>query len=361
MVVERSPVTEGQVDAGPVECDQVPNGTPCGKPGGESHCVFDVCSRNVCGDGVRAGDETCDDGNERDHDGCDARCKIDIPSCGNGVVDPTEECDSEKRELCTIRCTKPRCGDGVVSPGEECDEGRPAGSASCSAMCKRPVASDASAADASGLEAGPQPEPDAGMDAGGADGGRDAAQDAAPDTGLDATAEAGTDAATDAGRDAAVEAGPGGEKCRACRDTSCRTYVDPDVFKGCLSAPDPDFGADATDPTFIQRCLDAVVCAQLNRCHLTSSKGASGCYCGSISGDACSQTGPAADAPCRGQWEAAARNPGEPAPTNSDVQARFSDFTYPAAWAFFLLECDVKNCSSEATGDCTQPGADNRP
>lgn len=44
------------------------------------------------------------------------------PYCGNGIVDPGEECDDGgikgdhggNSDACTDRCTIPRCGDGVV-------------------------------------------------------------------------------------------------------------------------------------------------------------------------------------------------------------------------------------------------------
>ena len=58
--------------------------------------------------------------------------------------------------------------------------------------------------------------------------------------------------------------------------------------------------------------------------------------------------GPGTDAPCRPQWEAAARST-----TVSDVFARAADPTYPAGWAFGLLECDTINCDDVAAGDCT--------
>jgi cysteine-rich repeat protein len=72
-------------------CDEAPNGTPCGEPGKGMHCLFDACVKNACGDGVKAGNEECDDGDELDGNGCSARCNLE--ECGNGVVDVGEECD----------------------------------------------------------------------------------------------------------------------------------------------------------------------------------------------------------------------------------------------------------------------------
>ncbi|MBI1818052.1 MAG: DUF4215 domain-containing protein [Deltaproteobacteria bacterium] len=75
-----------------------------------------------CGNGVRAGNEECDDGNRIDGDGCDANCTL--PRCGNGRVVPPEQCDdgnSNPADGCTNDCTV--CGDGIVSGSEQCDDG----------------------------------------------------------------------------------------------------------------------------------------------------------------------------------------------------------------------------------------------
>lgn len=57
----------------------------------------------ICGDGILDPDEQCDDGNLSGGDGCDGSCQLEN-SCGNGVVDPGEECD-----------------DGNLSGGDGCD------------------------------------------------------------------------------------------------------------------------------------------------------------------------------------------------------------------------------------------------
>jgi hypothetical protein len=61
-------------------------------------------------------------------------------ACGNGVVDPGEQCDSAAAfanntcDATTCQTIPVVCGNHLVQPGERCDDG-PAGSATCSATC----------------------------------------------------------------------------------------------------------------------------------------------------------------------------------------------------------------------------------
>ena len=142
-----SPITE--TDAGPqrvAECDGAPSGTVCGQPGKHMHCIFDACIKNACGDGVKAEQEECDDGNERAFDGCDARCKVEPdPGCGNGVLEAGEQCDDSNtsdEDQCTSRCTIPACGDGIKSLGEACDDGNLSDADSCDSRCRISTASE---------------------------------------------------------------------------------------------------------------------------------------------------------------------------------------------------------------------------
>jgi len=60
------------------------------------------------------------------------------PPCGNGIVDPTEDCDPSSpsgavclpNELC-VACTCTTCGNGTLDPGEECDLSSPSGALVC--------------------------------------------------------------------------------------------------------------------------------------------------------------------------------------------------------------------------------------
>ena len=85
----------------------------------------------VCGNGIKEGDEECDDG-EQNSDTEPNACREDctLPFCGDGVHDTeTEGCDNGDQnsdtepDACRLDCTLPDCGDGVQDDGEECDDG----------------------------------------------------------------------------------------------------------------------------------------------------------------------------------------------------------------------------------------------
>jgi cysteine-rich repeat protein len=61
----------------------LPEGSACGS----GHvCRAGVCSAPVCGDGVREGDEQCDDGNTTNFDGCDSSCRFEQHQRANAVT-----------------------------------------------------------------------------------------------------------------------------------------------------------------------------------------------------------------------------------------------------------------------------------
>ncbi len=96
----------------------------------------------VCGDGLVEGDESCDDGNLLDGDGCSALCAIELaPVCGDGLVEGSESCDDGNlldgdgcSALCAIELA-PVCGDGLVEGSESCDDGNLLDGDGCSALC----------------------------------------------------------------------------------------------------------------------------------------------------------------------------------------------------------------------------------
>jgi fibro-slime domain-containing protein len=75
------------------------------------------CKKTVCGDHLRQGSEPCDDGNSILGDGCNPFCEVE-PTCYNGP------CHSN-------------CGDGIklVTDSEACDDGNTRSGDGCSASC----------------------------------------------------------------------------------------------------------------------------------------------------------------------------------------------------------------------------------
>jgi cysteine-rich repeat protein len=69
------------------ECD---DGNQTNTDGCLNICVLATCGDNV----VQAGVEACDDGNQSNNDGCSAACQVEVMTCGNGVIDPGERCDT---------------------------------------------------------------------------------------------------------------------------------------------------------------------------------------------------------------------------------------------------------------------------
>jgi len=100
----------------------------------------------VCGNGIVEPGEECDDGNTNNDDSCRndcTKCPPPAPVCGNGIVESGEECDDGNQvdndgcsNSCKICPPAPVCGNGIVESGEECDDGNQVDSDSCSNSCK---------------------------------------------------------------------------------------------------------------------------------------------------------------------------------------------------------------------------------
>lgn len=126
------------------------NGTcSVGEVGGFS-CECDTgwsgvhCTDPDCGDGVVDPGEECDDGNDYDGDGCRACLRA---TCRDGVVwEGIEECDDgndNDNDGCLNDCTRAACGDGVVWGGhEDCDDGNGSDDDACLSDCTHAACGD---------------------------------------------------------------------------------------------------------------------------------------------------------------------------------------------------------------------------
>ncbi len=119
----------------------------------------------ACGDGNRTAGEACDDGNTDSGDGCSDACEVErgwacleppvdpenpddprpsncTDTCGDGLVQPSEECDdgadmlADEPNMCRTTCDLPRCGDSILDDGEECDNGEMGNSDSDANACR---------------------------------------------------------------------------------------------------------------------------------------------------------------------------------------------------------------------------------
>lgn len=106
-------------------------GTDAGQPCEGAECLGEVPPG--CGDGVLSPEEACDDGNDVDDDAC-VRCTV--AQCGDGVVfTGAEQCDdanTEDGDGCSATCQFEDCGDGEVQPIEQCEG---AGASTCDTSC----------------------------------------------------------------------------------------------------------------------------------------------------------------------------------------------------------------------------------
>ena len=119
-----------------------------------------------CGNGELDPGEQCDDTNRTGGDGCTPLCQLEdgwgcptpgqpcgrTAACGNGILEGTEACDDknmkdgdgcsstctlEKGYICRVpgRSCVPLCGDGLVTANEQCDDGNAMDNDGCSSQC----------------------------------------------------------------------------------------------------------------------------------------------------------------------------------------------------------------------------------
>ena len=108
----------------------------------------DVCDPDDDNDGINDGQDNCPmidnpDQEDLDDDGIGDVCDPvqGEPECGNGIIEPGEECDDAEEnndfvpDACRSGCLLPTCGDGIVDDGEACDDGNANNSDTCTFQC----------------------------------------------------------------------------------------------------------------------------------------------------------------------------------------------------------------------------------
>ncbi len=96
-----------------------------------------------CGDGIVQPGEECDDGDAVDTNNCTNACRL--PVCGDSLQQPWEQCDDGNvvdGDACSNECKLPACGDGAVQTGEECDDGNQLSNDACTSACKLAACGD---------------------------------------------------------------------------------------------------------------------------------------------------------------------------------------------------------------------------
>ena len=115
----------------------------------ELNCNEGVCASPTCGDGVLDPGEECDVGNETMF--CDEDCTYSV--CGDGYWNQlSEQCDdgnSENNDACVGACLIAACGDDYVWEGmEDCDDGDMDDNNDCRNDCSMPYCGDGAIWDA---------------------------------------------------------------------------------------------------------------------------------------------------------------------------------------------------------------------
>lgn len=368
------------------DCNDRPDGEACGEAIPGRHCVDGRCVFNVCGDGVEAGDEQCDDGNQVSGDGCDFNCEaehdhddarpadVDTVStggsaCGDGQVDASEECDDgnlDSFDDCSNDCTENVCGNDRLDPGEECDDGNREDGDDCSSGCQRERCRNGHLDPGEECDDGNQIEHDGCnnrcliMVCG--DGKQQDREECDDGNAVDddACSNQCTKNECGNGRLDPGEECDGGLNCDQCRmledtctkceEMHCRDYLGAgrDWVDGCLynRPSEEDAPIQPGDMEFSGPCRRVLECARKSECVTDNADfSADACFCGAdIDASTCTDMGPQDDSACYDEFRVAAR-----AETWQDALIRLSNTEYPAAYAYYLLGCDVEFCKAECT------------
>ncbi|MCA9560981.1 MAG: DUF4215 domain-containing protein, partial [Myxococcales bacterium] len=108
------------------------------------HPDDEICAPVMCGDGFVGGEEMCDDGNQDPNDGCDACAIVAIPE-GSACDEDSDVFLCEEGTFChpdDAVCAPIVCGDGLVAGTEECDDENDAANDGCDACLIVPIPAD---------------------------------------------------------------------------------------------------------------------------------------------------------------------------------------------------------------------------
>ena len=215
--------------------------------------------------------------------------------CGDGTVDPGEQCDPPNGTSCSETCQTilATCGDCVVGPGEQCD---PPNQTTCSATCQTIVV--ATCGDGVVNQPSEQCEP----------------------------------ASTPAGNftpacSATCEVGP--SLCATCEASKCDAFFGFPGAWGCAGLT----GSDRTN------CEALVTCIRDTHCAAATSD-AQACYCGTATDIGCLSG--AGDGACKAQYEAAAGT--------TDAPTIAENFTFPGSpvgLANNQITCDADTADAQ--------------
>ena len=157
---------KGPPTAGDAGNDLGANGPPTSRDAAFDLGPIGPVPEHPCGNGVLDPGEQCDDGNDFGGDGCTPLCQREegwtcpvpgqpctrVVTCGDGVLAAPESCDdgnTKDGDGCSSGCAieagwrcpvpgsrcAPICGDRLIVGPETCDDGNTVGGDGCSAIC----------------------------------------------------------------------------------------------------------------------------------------------------------------------------------------------------------------------------------
>jgi cysteine-rich repeat protein len=360
-----------------VDCRGAKLGDRCGEDG--QYCVNEKCVWNSCGDGVKAGDEACDDGNVAVGDGCDPDCRTEKKDCGDAVVEDPEECDDGNTvdlDACSNKCLKNECGNQRVDSGEECDDGNRIDDDQCSNACTEVRCRNGRLDMGEECDDGNQIDNDGCTNACKVmicgDGKKQAKEECddgnmSNDDGCSSTCK--KEFCGDGIKQANEQCDQPGsstcdptmctvlvDTCTPCERAHCSDYMGMgiDLPKGCYdNMPSTEIvPMQPADGAFSGPCKALVACIRKEKCLGPDYNGgaADECYCARACGDTqasarygvCQMNGPET---CKDEFYAASGT------TVAGIAwTAYQDWATPAGYAYYLLQCDRENCKEECAG-----------